>query len=102
MRFGSMGVEVSSSRLSIGIGSRNAANVGRGIVFLLKDTEEMLRSASLLILSFDSCMTVRRFISRCVSVLLAEESLQLVTREDRCEAFVSLCRLRALLVGSQN
>jgi hypothetical protein len=53
-RFGSTGVEVSSSKLSIGIGSLNAEKLGRGTVFLLRDIEEILRSASLLILSFDS------------------------------------------------
>lgn len=82
-RLGSTGVEVSSMRLSIGIGSLKAAKVGRGTVFLLRDIDDILRSKSLLMLSFDSWMTVRRLISRCVSVLPADESLQLVTREDR-------------------
>ena len=92
-RFGSTGVGVSSIKLSIGIGCLNAEKVGRGTVFLLRDVEEILLSASLLMLSFDSWITVKRFISRCVNVLPADESVQLVTREDECVAFASLWRL---------
>jgi hypothetical protein len=92
-RFGSTGVVVSSNRLSIGIGSLNAVKLGRGTVFLRSEIDDILRPASLLMLSLDSWITVRRLMSRCVSVLPAEESLQLVTRDDTCVAFVSLWRL---------
>jgi hypothetical protein len=52
-RFGSTGVDDSSIRLSIGMGSRKAASVPGGSGFLFAE-REAARSASLPILSLDS------------------------------------------------
>lgn len=79
-RFGSTGVDDSSIKLSIGMGSRKAASVPSGSGFLFVERDAAW-SASLPILSFDSWMMVRRLIACCASVSCVDVVPQLVTRD---------------------
>jgi hypothetical protein len=90
-RFGSTaGVDASSARLSMCMGSLKAEKVGICRDFLLVDVEADL-STRLPMLSFDSCITVKRFIARCVSVSPEAEVFQLVTLEVvGCETLASM------------